>query len=367
VLLVVDFRAAVAQGQTPPPPTDVEVLAASDFSISISWDASPGATAYNIYRATSSGLEGTTPFATTSSTEYRDAHLSAEPIYFYQVAAVNAAGESARTDEEASMTPPPVGTGGNLLGTPSGNSTVYYARDALLDGFDWFQQLTGWFPQVLSSSGSTSPGQLVTDMAYSERGSLTFTNVVVPTRGLYTVDWRYAFDYGAYPGITNRQMGVRVNGADITRTERFVITGSFDVYQHSFLQANLNAGANSIALFAVSKHGVARVDQMTITPATASVPSEPTSLTATAAPCASSATLSWAQSVSGSPTSYSVYRGGVSDGEDPTPVGTPAFAATSFTDTNVQPGTTYYYSVVAYNSVGPSPDSNEASVFVGCT
>ena len=199
-LLLVGSCTAAGQSQTPPPPpTDVELLAAHDLSLTISWDASPGATSYNIYRATSSGLEGTTPIANTSSTVYKDAGLGAQPIYFYQVTAVNAFGESVRTEEEASMTPPPVGTGGDVPGVPLGNGMVYYAADALLDGFDWFQLLNGWFPQVLGSSGSISPGQLVTDMAYSPRGMMTFNNVVVPTSGLYTVDWRYAFDLGASP------------------------------------------------------------------------------------------------------------------------------------------------------------------------
>ena len=359
--------AAAGQSQTPPPPpTDVELVAAPDLSITISWDASPGATSYNIYRATSSGLEGTTPIANTSNTMYEDTKLSAQPIYFYQVTAVNAIGESERTQEDASMTPPPVGTGGNVPGVPSGNSTVYYAADALLDGFEWFQLLTGWFPQALASSGSISPDQLVADMAYSPVGTMTFNDVIVPTSGLYTVDWRYAFDSGAFPGITNRQMGLRVNGTVVTNSERFVITGSFEVYQHSFLQVHLNAGVNSITLFAVSKHGVARVDQMTITPASASVPSEPRSLTATMTRCPSNAKVAWASSVSGEPTSYNVYRGTIPDGQDVTPIGTTTGAVTSFTDGNVESGSTYFYSVVAYNSTGPSPGSNEVSLSIAC-
>jgi hypothetical protein len=362
-LLLLGPWTAAGQGQTAPQaPDDVELVAAYDLSITISWEASPGATSYNIYRTTASGLQGTTPIANTSSTEYRDADLSAQPIYFYQVTAVNAFGESERSEEEASMTSPPVPTGGDVPGVPLGNSTVYYGADARLDGFEWFQLLNGWFPQVLGSPGSVSPGQLVADMAYSPRGTMTFNNVVVPTSGLYTVDWRYAFDSGAFPGVTNRQMGLRVNGAVITNSERFIITGSFDDYQHSFLQAQLNAGVNSITLFAVSKHGVARVDQMTVTPATASVPAEPTNLTATAAQCPSSATLSWTPSVSGDPTTYSVFRGIMSDGLDVTPIGTTTGAATSFTDANLASGTTYFYSVVASNSVGPSPNSNEVSL-----
>ena len=75
-----------------------------------------------------------------------------------------------------------------MPGVTVGNSKVYYCKDALLGGFDWFQTLTGWFPSDLGSSGSDSPGQRVVDMAYAEEGTMTFNNVVVPTGGLYTVD-----------------------------------------------------------------------------------------------------------------------------------------------------------------------------------
>jgi fibronectin type III domain protein len=366
-LAVITAGVASAQQAVPRAPEDVELEAGDDASITVSWAASSAATSYNIYRGTSSGSEGDSPIASTTGTEYTDRHLSPEPVYFYQVTAVNVAGESARSEEDASRTPPPVGSGGNVAGIPSANaSTVYYAVDALLDGFDWFQIQNGWFPQVLYSSGSQSPGQLVVDMAYSTRGSMTFNNVVVPTRGLYTLSWRYAFDWGFYPGVTNRQMGLRVNGQTITSAERFIITGSFDDFQQSSLQVDLNAGVNTVALFAVSKHGVSRVDQLTVTPATASVPSEPTSLMATAATCSSGISLSWTPSARGGPTSYNVYRGFIADGEDIAPIASTTDAVTSFIDADVHTGATYFYAVAANNSVGISPDSNEIAVTPGC-
>ena len=82
----------------------------------------------------------------------------------------------------------------------------------MFGGEDWFQTLSGWFPQNLGSSGSNSPNQQVVDMAYSTRGSVTFDNVVVPSSGLYTIAWRYAFQGGLFPSVNNRQMGVAVNG-----------------------------------------------------------------------------------------------------------------------------------------------------------
>jgi hypothetical protein len=243
--------------QVPPAPTDDELTAGADSSITITWPPSPGATSYRIYRGTTPGGEGTTPIAETAGTTFRDRNLSRTPVYFYQITAVNSASESARTTEDATRTPPPIGTCGDIAGSRSGNGTVYYAKDALLGGFDWFRTLNGWFPQLLGPShGSTSPGKRVVDMAYSTKGTMTFTDVVVPASGLHTVDWRYAFQSGLFPGVTNRRMGLSVNGDVITTAERFPITGGFDTYRHSVLQVHLNAGANSITLFAVTKHGV---------------------------------------------------------------------------------------------------------------
>jgi hypothetical protein len=347
-------------GGAPITPPSEELHANSDSSITIDWTPSPGATSYRIYRSTTSGAEGNTPIVSTSATTYKDANLSGTPIYFYEISAVNAAGESARTAEDASKTPPPIGTGGNVAGVPSGTSLIFYCKDALLGGFDWFQELKGWFPQVLGSGGARSPGNRVVDMAYASGGTMTFNNVVVARSGLYTVDWRYAFQGGLFPHVKNRQMGLMVNGRVITSTERFPITGSFNTYQDASLQAQLNAGVNSIAMFAVSGHGVSRVDEMIVTPATASVPSGPTNLVAT--PGSTRVTLTWTGGSTGNPTSYTIYRGTVSDGEVVAPIATTSGTTFTFTDTGLQSGKTYFYNVAANNSVGVSPDSNEVSV-----
>ena len=324
---------------------------------------SAGATSYNIYRGTTSGGEAATPVASTASVLYKDTGLAAKTDYFYEFTAVNACGESARSAEDSSKTTPPAPAGGSVAGVASGSSEVYYGENAMFGGEDWFQTLTGWFPQNLGSSGSDSPNQQVVDMAYSNLGTMTFNNVTVPSGGLYTIDWRYAFQGGLFPSVNNREMGVAVNGTPITTTERFPITGSFDVYQDSTLQAHLNAGRNSVTLFAVTDHGVSRVDQLIVTPATASVPSGPTSLTVT--PGAAGATLHWTASSSGSPTSYSIYRGTATGGEAVAAVGTVSGTTTTFTDSGLTNGKTYFYNVAANNSTGVSPDTNEVSVSPG--
>ena len=87
-------------------------------------------------------------------------------------------------------------------------------------------------------------------------------------------------------------------------------------------------------------------------------PSTPTSLTAT--PGNTSVALTWSASIGTSPITYSVYRGTSSGGEGGTAIAT-NLSATSYTDSSVTNGTTYYYEVTATNSAGTSGDSAQVS------
>src|SRR5580704_19601960 len=102
--------AAFAAGTPPPQPFGLNAQANANNSITLTWSPTPTATSYRLYRGTSSGGEGATPIATTTSLTYIDTNLSSTPVYFYEVTAVNSTGESARSAEDESKTPPPVGT-----------------------------------------------------------------------------------------------------------------------------------------------------------------------------------------------------------------------------------------------------------------
>jgi fibronectin type 3 domain-containing protein len=71
--------------------------------------------------------------------------------------------------------------------------------------------------------------------------------------------------------------------------------------------------------------------------------------------------LQWAASPTAGVT-YNVYRGTSSGGESSTPLNTSAVSATSYTDTNVTSGQTYFYIVEAVDSSGKSTASNEVQV-----
>src|SRR5262249_13414066 len=195
-------------------------------------------------------------------------------LYYYKVAAVNAGTVSPLSAETVSPTPPRTSPGSGTVAGVSGNGgLVFYGKDGLGGGVDWVNatpsQCTNcpdWFPQWLSSqSGAVAPGGAVVDMAYADTARLTFNNVVVPSTGLYNIDFRYAFGPGLFPNVTNREMGLLVNGTVVTSHQRFPITGSFSTYQHSFTQAQLVAGRNTITQFVVTDHGISRVDELTVT------------------------------------------------------------------------------------------------------
>jgi hypothetical protein len=113
---------------------------------------------------------------------------------------------------------------------------------------------------------------------------------------------------------------------------------------YTFTSTATNAGGTSAASVASNA----------VTPA--SLPDAPSGLSAV--PADGQVSLSWSAPVStgGSPvTGYVVWRSANSSFDDPTSVGTPT--TTSFTDTGLTNGTTYYYEVAAVSTAGTGPNS----------
>ena len=95
---------------TPPPAPTNLVATAGNQQIVLTWTASSGATSYNIYRGTTAGGQSATPLATgITAATWTNTGLTNGTMYFYKVAAVNANGTSAKSNESnAAATAPGV-------------------------------------------------------------------------------------------------------------------------------------------------------------------------------------------------------------------------------------------------------------------
>ncbi len=90
-------------GQNPPGAPSGLTATAGNQQVSLTWNASAGATSYNVKRATASGGPYTTVSSPTATSQ-TDTGLTNGTIYYYVVSAVNATGESANSSQ-ASATP----------------------------------------------------------------------------------------------------------------------------------------------------------------------------------------------------------------------------------------------------------------------
>jgi pectin methylesterase-like acyl-CoA thioesterase len=128
----------------PNPPTGL-IATGGEAQVSLSWNASSGATSYNVKRATVNGGPYTT-ISNITTTGYTDSSVVNGTTYYYVVSALNAGGESANS-AQASATPqtaaPSVPTGltaaaGNaqavLSWTAASGATSYNVKRSLTSG-----------------------------------------------------------------------------------------------------------------------------------------------------------------------------------------------------------------------------------------
>ena len=359
---------ATPQLAIPPVPTNV-VATAGNAQVGLSWSASSGATSYNVKRSTTSGGPYTS-IATPSTTSYTDTGVTNGTTYYYVVAAVNTAGQSANSSQ-VSATPqvgiPPVPT--NLVAT-AGNAQV---------GLSWSASSGATSYNVQRSTTSGGPYTTIgspTTTSYTDTGvtnGTTYYYVVaaVNTAGQSANSSQVsATPMGVPPAPTNlvatpgnAQVGLSwsaSSGATSYNVKRSTTSGGpYTTIGSPTTTSYTDTGVTNGTTYyyvvaAVNTAGQsANSSQVSATPQLA-VPPTPTNLVATAGNA--QVGLNW--SASSGATSYSVQRSTTSGGPYTT-IGSPT--TTSYTDTGVTNGTTYYYVVAAVNTAGQSANSSQVS------
>ena len=363
---------------TPSTPINLATSGASTTSISLSWNASPGATSYTIYRSTNPSGPFTTSIGTSTSPSFNNTGLQSATSYYYEVSASNtdgtsglsntAAGTTFKTTTTTTLTsstnPSIVGQSVNFTATVSPSTatgTVQFAVDGSNLGS----------PVSLSSGTATSiPSTLAVgphtitakysgdaNNAASTSNNVSQTVNQIPTTTTLTsstnpsiVGQSVNFTATVSPTPTTGDMvtfydGTTSIGTGTTNSagKATLATSTLSITSHSITAA---FGGDSSFTTSTSPPLAQTVNPLSL----------PTGLNATAT---SSSTISLSWNASPGATSYTIYRSTNPSGPFTTSIGTST--TTSFTDTGLSPTTTYYYEIAASNTASTSGLSNTTS------
>ena len=336
-------------GTTPPPPPPAPAglaATAGNASVALSWNASSGATSYNVYRGTTSGGEGSTPVASIASTSYTDTGLANGTKYYYKVSATNGGGTSAQSGEVSATPSASLPTSVQI--SAGGTATGTWAADE-----DFTGGAASATTNAISTTGVTSPAPQSV-YQHNRYGNFTYSIPGSVPGATYTIRLHFAEEYWTTAG--SRTFNVLIDGTQVlTNFDIFATAGG--EYKAVVEQFNEVAPSNGVFTiqFATVKDN-AQVNGIEIlSSSTPAPPPTPTGLAAIADNGA--VTLSW--NASAGATSYNIYRSTTSGGEGSTAVGTST--TTGFTNTGLTNGTTYYFKVSASNSAGTSQQSGEVT------
>ena len=136
------IAAPTAPATVPATPTGLAATG-GNAQISLTWNASTGATSYHVKRSTTSGGPFTSTLASPTATNYVDTTVTNGTAYFYVVSAVNAAGESANSSQ---VTATPVAATADV--TITINPTQTKPISPYIYGINFYSGVTGAPPQL---------------------------------------------------------------------------------------------------------------------------------------------------------------------------------------------------------------------------
>jgi fibronectin type 3 domain-containing protein len=130
-----------APQQAPPTPTNLAAIA-GNAQVALTWSASTGATSYQVKRSTTSG-SGYSTVGSPTATNYTDTSVTNGTTYYYVVAAMNSAGESANSSQ-VSVTPAAPTANVTITVNPANTHPI----SPTIYGINFYSGITGAPPQL---------------------------------------------------------------------------------------------------------------------------------------------------------------------------------------------------------------------------
>jgi len=347
----------------PAAPTNLTASAASASQINLSWTASISATTYSVQRSPN-GTSSWIQVGTTSTTSFSDTGLSAATTYYYEVLAVNSAGNSGPSNVVSATTMPAAPTNLsataasasqiNLSWTGSTGASSYVVQRSPTGNSSWTQIGTTTATSFNDTGLNPASAYYYEVLASNTSGNSTPSNVAsavtmpAPPMNLTATAVSASQIYLGWTASTGATTYTVQRSPDGTSSWTQLITTTATSYSDTGLTAGTTYFYQALATNTSGDSTPSNVASAT------TVPPAPTNLAATAV-STSQINLSWTGSKGA--TSYIVQRS--PDGITWTQVGTAT--ATSFSDASLSAGTTYDYEVLASNAAGNSAPSNMAS------
>ena len=177
----------------PPPPANLSAVA-GNAEVSLTWDASPGATSYTLLRCAGTGCTPSAPVATTTSTAFTDTSVINYTSYSYAVEAVDSVGTSAPSTVAAAEPWTSVQIGGVTVNPLPVNTSAHIAF-VLSTAATTTVQVVGNKGKVIATllNGATEPAGSVAD---------TWTLTAKLRQGTYTLKI-IATDPGGHSATAN--------------------------------------------------------------------------------------------------------------------------------------------------------------------
>ena len=357
-------------GGTPATPTGLTATPGS-AQVTLSWTASSGATSYIVQSATVNGGPYAIIASGVTTTSYTNMGLTNGTTYYYVVAAVSSAGQSPNSSQVSAqpsgtlsaptgLTATPGNAQVTLSWTASSGATSYIVQSATVNGGPYTTIASGvtttsytnmgltngttyYYVVAAVNAGGRSPNS---SQVSAQPASLPAAPIgLTATPGNAQVSLSWTASSGATSYVVER---ATVNGgpyatiaSGVTATS-YMNTGLTNGTTYYYVVAALNAGGQSPNSSQVSAQPTGP-------------PPAPTGLTATAGD--EQVSLSW--TASSGATSYILQRGRANGG----PYSTIAsrVVTTSYKDTGLTNGITYYYVVAAVNAGGESSNSSQVS------